>query len=128
MVCNTDSVPFESLGHLYHYGALHIQATDPQSVDSGVPYRMFQTGMSGKPLLTDWKPGWSNLFSKTDYFVYEKYEEIPDLIEKAMSDKDVLKEKGKLNHKRCIDNHTWGHRIAKLQIETNDPMRGLLLK
>lgn len=118
-ITNTNGVPIQSLGHLYHYGAIHVQAVDPQSITEGIPYRMFQTGLSARPLVTDWRKGWDAHFNRDDYFIYNEYEEIPDVISAALKNKDEMAERASRSHYNCMERHTWETRLKQIDFEAS---------
>ncbi len=113
-IVETSEFNQETLGHLYHYGRLHLQATDPQSVHSGVPYRVFQCAASGRPLLTDWRTGWGDLFEKDkDLLTYEA-DKFGEAFEKAVRRTD-LDEIGFNAALQFNAKHTWTHRLDTIK-------------
>lgn len=111
-VVDTSDVHASKLGNLYHYGALHIGSTDPQSVHTGIPYRVFQTMASGRPLLTDEKPGWGdflgNNISSSNYISYSNPTEIAEKIPEAIKNGKELGESARSSFEMF---HTWPNRL-----------------
>lgn len=111
---DTSAYRTSQLPHLYHYGAIHLQATDPQTVNEGLPYRMFQTAASGRTLFSDNKPGYSKMFSEKEMLYYNHPNEIEEKLSEAIKDKDKLKEMGLNARKRAESEHTWKHRLDQI--------------
>jgi len=110
----THSYSGKDLGQLYHYGHLHLQATDPQSVYGGIPYRVYQTAASGRPLLTDFRTDWEESFAfNTEIIPYSAFDfqsKLRECLETQHRTLDV----GKNARKKFEERHTWTHRIEQL--------------
>lgn len=120
-----DTSGAKTMAHLYHYGALHIGATDPQSVKEGIPYRNFQTMASGRPLLTDIKPGWSEALKATPYYAYGLPDEIEEKVSEILRDKKGMKDMGHSSRMTFELHHTWDHRLASIIFRESPSFRGL---
>lgn len=123
-VTDTSGIKQECLGHLYHYGKIHLQATDPQSVGEGIPYRVFQTAASRRPLLTDWRKGWSDSFDpQTDVCVYQE-NNFGQTLEKIL--KEDLEGMADSFYARFLTDHTWEQRIEYIKKECDPFERSYL--
>lgn len=109
----TCSYKAKELCQLYHYGCLHIQATDPQSVYGGIPYRVYQTAASGRPLLTDFKTDWGQSFEFDKEIIPYSWN-FQDTLNKCLSTPDVMKQVGKDARIRFEKDHTWNNRIERM--------------
>lgn len=113
-IIDSSPVRADKLGQIYHYGSLHIGSTDPQSVHSGIPYRVFQTMAAGRPLLTDHKPGWEGALKEKTYFTYNNPLEIEGRVQYLLKNKDEMKEMGIKARLNAASNHTWHSRLRSL--------------
>lgn len=112
---DTTGLPQEKLAMLNHWGWVHLQATDPQSVYHGYPYRMFQTMASGKALLTDMKEYWSNDFKHEEHLIAYKGDEIlKSNLNFMLKDKDGCRQIGNAARELFLRKHTWQHRIHEM--------------
>ncbi len=109
---NTAHVKLDELGCLYHIGGLHLQATDPQSVEGGIPFRVFETSASGRPLLSDFKPELGDCFkSDLEMLYYQNDQDFSDKLQEALKNPARLKEIGEAACQRFLKEHTWTHRF-----------------
>lgn len=114
-VVNTSKLKQKEFSHIYHYGNIHINATDPQSVESGIPYRVFQTAASGKALITDTRPGLSKCFTpKEHYMPYENLDEFQATLSAAINNISKVKEIGMAARERFVADHTWDKRVDQM--------------
>jgi hypothetical protein len=112
---STDHVAPDHLGCLYHIGGLHLQATDPQSVEGGIPFRVFETAASARPLLSDFKPELAECFKEDhEMLYYQNDQDFSDSLAKALKDSFRWKEIGEAAHKRFLKEHTWQHRFEQI--------------
>lgn len=114
MVFDSTTYNSKDLCQLYHYGRLHIQATDPQSVVTGIPYRVFQTAAAGRALLTDYKPGWEKVFEPEKEILFYEPETFQSRLSGAYQEKEKLEEIGRAARTRFENEHTWAHRIDQI--------------
>jgi glycosyltransferase involved in cell wall biosynthesis len=115
-IFDTSDLKAQQLGCLYHYGMLHLQATDPQSAQGGIPFRVFQTAASGKPLLTDLRPELMTCFKRDKEILgYESFDQFASVLQSALSDPETLVEIGKAARKRFEREHTWSHRLQEIK-------------
>ena len=59
---DTKSVPARSWKGLFQTGKFQVQVFDPQSIEGGLPFRVFECGACGVPLLSDSRPELTALF------------------------------------------------------------------
>jgi hypothetical protein len=114
-ISDTGSYNYKTLGQLYHYGPLQLEAVDPQSVYTGIPYRVFQTAASGRVLLTDGRSRWNEHFKNKEHLIIYDDLDLENVFLKTMQDKDLLKQVGKQARTNFVDNHTWSDRIEYIQ-------------
>ena len=126
--------PSHELGQLYHYGKLHLQATDPQSMWTGIPYRAFQCAASARPLLTDIKPEWNTAFEyETEIIPYSDggfEEKLEEVISRPI---DYFRDIGENAYRKFNLSHTWKHRLSQFTQEDKtynapDPFQDLITK
>ena len=59
---DTRAVPASSWKRLFRTGKFQVQITDPQSIEGGLPFRVFECGACAVPLLSDQRPELEALF------------------------------------------------------------------
>ncbi|MEI9998754.1 MAG: glycosyltransferase [Verrucomicrobiota bacterium] len=59
---DTRAVPATAWSRLFRTGKFQVQITDPQSVEGGLPFRVFECGACAVPLLSDYRPELGALF------------------------------------------------------------------
>jgi glycosyltransferase involved in cell wall biosynthesis len=111
----TDHVPLDQIGCLYHIGGLHIQATDPQSVEGGIPFRVFETAASARPLLSDFKPELAECFEPDrEILCFQNDQDFSEKLSSALKDQKRLQEIAKAGYERFLKEHTWKHRFEQI--------------
>jgi len=107
----------ESLAKVYSYGALHIQATDPQSVEGGIPYRVFQTAACEKALLTDRSEALAYAFEEGEeiFFYGDYFWRSYKAALKTTLTLGCMKEFGMAARERFLEEHTWKHRLDTIE-------------
>jgi hypothetical protein len=113
-IIDTSKTKGECLGQLYHYGRIHLQAVDPQSVFGGIPYRNYQTAASGRPLFTDTRIDWHQSFNSDELISYEWGQCLEDQLSEAMKRTD-LDEIGMKARKGFEEKHTWQIRMQRIK-------------
>ena len=113
---DTRDVPAAAWKGLFRTGKFQVQITDPQSVEGGLPFRVFECGACGVPLLSDFRPELAALFPP-ELGVFTAGNEA-ELQETAgllfqMSKQDLAAQ-GKLFNQNYIANHTWEIRWRQL--------------
>jgi hypothetical protein len=116
----TSHLKAEQLGSLYHVGGLQIQATDPQSVQGGIPFRVFETAASARPLLSDFKPELADCFvPEKEILCFQSDEDFSEKLSDVLKDKVKLEAVGQAAHQRFLKEHTWRHRFEQLSKHLN---------
>jgi hypothetical protein len=116
---STDHVPTDQLGCLYHIGGLHLQATDPQSVNGGIPFRVFETAASSRPLLSDFKPELAECFiPEKEILCFNSDEDFSDKLQHALANRNHLTQIAEASYKRFLKDHTWQHRFEQVVRDT----------
>lgn len=114
---DTTGISQEHLAMFYHYGWIHLQATDPQSVTQGYSYRVFQTMAAGKCLLTDLKANMSKDFEMDKVMVgYNNLEEMKEKLNNLIKNKSLSKDIGENARHDFEQNHTWEKRLDQWMI------------
>jgi len=113
---DTRTVPAQSWKGLFRTGKWQVQITDPQSIQGGLPFRIFECAACAVPLLSDHRPELAELFPP-DSGLFTAADE-PSLQEAAsrlfqMSKKD-LERQGQLFHQNFLAQHTWEARWREL--------------
>jgi glycosyltransferase involved in cell wall biosynthesis len=115
-VHETSGISSEQLFHIQHHGFLHINATDPQSVQGGVPYRLFETAACARPLLTDTRPDYAECFEyEKEILTYQNEDDFEFALLNAISLKKDLPEVGRAARKRLLKDHTWENRVNQIK-------------
>ena len=109
---DTSNVTYYQLASLYSSGLLHLQSTDPQSVDGGIPYRVFQCAACAAPLVSDYKKELAECFTSNQEIIFYKGEhDLGETLMTAISNPSRLREIGKSAYERFLKEHTWTHRM-----------------
>jgi hypothetical protein len=121
---DTRDVPATSWKGLFRTGKFQVQITDPQSMEGGLPFRVFECGACAVPLLSDYRPGLDILFPAGSGLITATSELT---LQKAagklfLTPKQDLENVGQLFHENVISHHTW--EIRWRQIVTEREPRG----
>lgn len=117
---DTSPITYDQIGSLCRCGAVQFQTTDPQSVEGGIPYRVFQCAATASPLISDYKEQLTDCFDVgSEIMLYTKLDEIPKLIEHSLKNRQQTRQIGLNSHKRFIQQHTWTHRIEDIISKIN---------
>jgi len=121
VVVDTSHVAADRLGWYYHHGRLHVNATDPQSVSTGIPYRLFQCAASGRALLTDYRMGWAGVFTPdVEVLSYESAgNDYKERLVNLIGDRGRLEQVCRNARLRFELEHTWEHRFDQLMSQVN---------
>jgi hypothetical protein len=122
---DTSSVPARAWKGLFRTGKFQFQITDPQSIEGGLPFRVFECGACGVPLLSDHRPELAALFPEESGLVTAATEN--GLRETAarmfrMSKSDLAGLGAKL-HGTFEGQHTWEIRWRELMAGRQSRMR-----
>ncbi len=111
VVRDTRDCNVTDLKNLYAYGRLHLQATDPQSVEGGIPFRVFQTTACKRPLLTDKKNELGECYAfGRELLTYHSEVDFAETLEHAFKQADLLEQVAEAGYQRFLKEHTWQHR------------------
>jgi len=114
-VRDTRDCAVTDLKNLYAYGRVHLQATDPQSIDGGIPFRVFQTTACQRPLLTDKKIELEECFRYgSELLTYNSEVDFAHALEDAMKQPDLLEHIAEAGRQRFLKEHTWKHRYEQV--------------
>jgi hypothetical protein len=112
----TTHVPHENWGALFRSGKFHVQIFDPQSIHGGIPFRAFECGMAGTPLLTDHRTELEDLFPPNSTIIHE-----PDPEQMALAAERLMRmpphellAQGRRGREHAERHHTWDVRWAEL--------------
>jgi hypothetical protein len=113
---DTKDVPASSWQSLFRTGKFQLQITDPQSIEGGLPFRVFECGACGVPLLSDFRPELGLLFPPDTGLVTATDEaslrrEATRLFEMPRRE---IEQKGHALHLEVSARHTWEARWREL--------------
>ena len=113
---DTRAVPAQAWKGLFRTGKWQVQITDPQSIQGGLPFRIFECAACAVPLLSDHRPELAELF-QPQCGLFTAADE-PSLQEAAsrlfQTPKKDLERQGQLFHQSFITQHTWEVRWRQL--------------
>jgi glycosyltransferase involved in cell wall biosynthesis len=114
-VIDTSGITYYELGFIYTSGLAHLQSTDPQSVEGGIPYRVFQSAACAAPLISDAKPELEDCFvPEKEIILYQNDADLGEVLQRAISDPEKLNELGKAANARFSKDHSWAHRMKEV--------------
>jgi hypothetical protein len=113
---DTKSVPANAWENLFRTGKFQVQITDPQSVEGGLPFRVFECAASAMPLLSDHRAELAEIFPEGLGVTLAGGESA--LAEAAAQlagtpDRE-LRAQGRELHKRFLGEHTWEARWKQI--------------
>jgi glycosyltransferase involved in cell wall biosynthesis len=113
---DTCKVPSSAGKGLFRTGKWQVQITDPQSIESGIPFRVFECGACGVPLMSDGRPGLEELFpSGTGLFTATNESALQETAARLFqTPRGDLEAMGKVFHQNFIEQHTWEIRWRQL--------------
>ena len=113
---DTKGMPSNSWKSLFRTGKFQVQITDPQSVEGGLPFRVFECAASAMPLLSDHRAELAEIFPEDHGVTLANSES--GLAESAallMRTPDrELRAQGREMHKRFLAEHTWEARWRQI--------------
>jgi len=113
---DTKAVPPHQWSRLFRSGKFQVQITDPQSIEGGIPFRVFECGACAVPLLSDHRaelaalcPPGHGIFTAID-------EASLQIVASQMfqMSKRELDQQGQMLHSHFLADHTWETRWRKL--------------
>ena len=115
---DTTSVPERLWRGLFQTGKFQLQITDPQSMEGGLPFRVFECGACGVPLLSDHRSELTTLFPEGSGLITAPTE--AGLKERAarmfQMSKPELGDLGQRLHQNFMAQHTWEIRWRQLML------------
>ena len=113
---DTSKVPASSWKGLFRTGKFQVQIIDPQSVESGIPFRVFECAACGVPLLSDGRQGLEALFGPGSGLVTAASEVSMQAGAARLfaTPKQDLITVGELFHQSFLKEHTWEIRWRQL--------------
>ncbi|HEY8965205.1 MAG TPA: glycosyltransferase [Candidatus Methylacidiphilales bacterium] len=115
---DTTEVPAAHWAGLFRTGTLQVQWLDPQSIESGAPFRMFEAAAAGVPLLTDARPGFPALFPEGELFYADDEAALADRAAALLPQRDRLRAAGEQALATFAARHTWADRWRAIEAAT----------
>ena len=113
---DTKGLPARSWPGLFHTGRFQVQITDPQSVEGGLPFRVFECAGCAVPLLSDHRPELAEIFPETLGVTLAQDE--AGLAEAAArliaTPPRELRARGRVMHQYFRAEHTWETRWTQI--------------
>ncbi len=113
---DTRQVPAAAWKCLFRTGKFQVQITDPQSIEGGLPFRVFECAACAMPLLSDSRPALRDLVPPGSGLVLATSE--VSLREAAArmfrAPAEELEAQGRLFHEKFLAGHTWEARWRQL--------------
>jgi hypothetical protein len=115
VIGDTGGRNLSEVAKLYGYGVIHLQATDPQSIDGGIPFRVFQTTASKRPLFTDKKKELAECYDfGQDLLAFDSDQDLAEKLSVALTDRSKLDDIAEHGYRRFLSEHTWEHRYQNV--------------
>ena len=113
---DTRLVPARSWKSLFQTGKWQLQITDPQSVEGGLPFRVFECGACAVPLLSDHRPELTALFPEgSGIYAAENEASMQETAARLFQMPEAeLEARGQTLHESFLEQHTWGNRWRQL--------------
>ena len=113
---DTQAVPSQQWSRLFRTGKFQVQITDPQSIEGGLPFRVFECGASAMPLLSDHRTELSALFPPGRGLFTAIDEPSLQLVATQMFQMSAreLDQQGRLLHQDFLASNTWEIRWQQL--------------
>jgi hypothetical protein len=113
---DTRNVPSHQWSRLFRTGKFQVQVTDPQSIEGGLPFRVFECGACSVPLLSDHRPELAALFPAGKGIFTAIDEASLQLVAAQMFQvsRRELDQQGQMLHHDFLAGHTWEIRWRQL--------------
>jgi len=113
---DTAAVPALSWKRLFRTGKWQVQITDPQSIEGGLPFRVFECAACGVPLLSDHRPELTTLFPPdSGLFTASTETALQETAARLFQmPKRDLEIQGQRFHQSFLAEHTWEARWRQL--------------
>jgi hypothetical protein len=101
---------------LFRTGKYHVQITDPQSIEGGIPSRVFECAACGVPLLSDYRPELAALFPPESGLITALTETAlqENAVRLFQTSKRDLEQQGQHLNSHFLAHHTWEIRWRQL--------------
>jgi hypothetical protein len=113
---DTKGTPMKGWKNLFRTGKFQVQITDPQSVEGGLPFRVFESAACAMPLLSDHRTELAELFPENCGVTLAANEaglaESAALLQRTPVRE--LRAQGREFHKRFLADHTWEARWKEI--------------
>ena len=113
---DTKNVPPHQWSRLFRTGKFQVQITDPQSIEGGLPFRVFECGACAAPLLSDHRHELAEL-CPSGHGIFTAIDEASlQLVASQMfqMSKRELDRQGQAFHVNFLADHTWESRWRRL--------------
>ena len=113
---DTKGVAPHNWSRLFRTGKFQVQITDPQSIEGGLPFRVFECGACAVPLLSDHRPELAALYP-TGHGIFTAIDEASlQLVASQIfqMSKRELDQHGQILHRDFLATHTWEARWRQL--------------
>lgn len=119
---DTTDVPAQQWSRLFRTGKFQVQLTDPQSIEGGLPFRVFECGACAVPLLSDHRPELAALCRPGNGLFTAIDEASLQLVAAQMfqMSKRELDQQGEELNRDFLAGHTWEIRWRQL-MEGREP-------
>jgi len=106
---DTSAMPARGWSSLFRTGRFQVQITDPQSIEGGLPFRVFECAASAAPLLSDHRPELAEIFPDECGVTLANDEAgLAVAAARLMSTAGrELRAQGRVMHRRFLAGHTW---------------------
>jgi hypothetical protein len=113
---DTRGLPSTSWKGLFRTGKFQVQITDPQSIEGGLPFRVFECAACAVPLLSDYRSELAALFPPETGLVTAANEAALQESSACLfqASADELETRGQLLNKSFMAQHTWEIRWRQL--------------
>ncbi len=104
----------EELRRIYNRSAFVLDTRQPQS-RTGLTQRIFDAGLCGRPVLTEWSPELARLFDpEKELFAFRNLAEAKEGKEKILKEPQDARKTGNRLRKRIWAQHTFRHRAERM--------------
>jgi hypothetical protein len=113
---DTKGMPANTWKNLFRTGKFQVQITDPQSVEGGLPFRVFECAASAMPLLSDHRAELAEIFPDgLGVMLAGNEAALSETAGVLMHTPDrELRAQGRELHKRFLAEHTWAARWKQI--------------
>jgi hypothetical protein len=101
---------------LFQSGHFQFQVLDPQSIEGGIPFRLFECGAAAAPLLSDSRVEFASMTQNNkESFLVKNEEELGQMASQLRKTEPAeLERVGKSAFRRFLPDHTWQKRWTQI--------------